>query len=262
MNPFTGQSSQAVSIPVPTFLRDWGFHLQESMLKAAHSVSEGGGGSAAIIAFSIAILFGIVHIIGPGHGKLFTIGYFGSRKAKLSEGIALSALINVLDAISALILVGIAYGILTVSLKTAGALASQVTKMIAYGAIVILGIVYLIGYLQEERRQKGTDSKKKKILKPWVLALSVGLIPCPVSSAILAWGIVNKALGFSLILVLGVSVGGMIAMSLFSLAIIGGKAGLVKIMEKKGLKKAMKTVEISSIIFLILAGILLFIITI
>ena len=95
-------------------------------------------------------------------------------------------------------------------------------------------------------------------MKPWMLALSVGLIPCPVSSALLAWGVVNDALAFSVLLVLGVSFGGMIAMTGFSFALIGGKAGLTRLLEKRGLSRSLHIIEVGSMIFLILIGVSLF----
>ena len=98
-------------------------------------------------------------------------------------------------------------------------------------------------------------------MKPWMLALSVGLIPCPVSSAILAWGIVNGSLGFSLLLVAGVSTGGMIAMTAFSFAIISGKSGVTRVLEKRNLTRALNIFETISMLFLVLAGILLFLTT-
>ena len=319
VNPFTGTPAPTMNIPVPAFLKDWGFALQEAMLGAARAVQDGEGGGAGMTAFALAVLFGVVHIIGPGHGKLFTIGYFGSRRAKLSEGLKLSALVNILDSLSALLLVGVAYGILSVSLRAAGASAGQITRLIAYGAVTILGASHLIGHLrhshshshshghcghgclqgeggaqasgqskiavQAERQPQASEQVAqaseqvaqaqrhpqastqpqaqrqegaRKQMKPWMLAVSVGLIPCPVSSAILSWGIVNNALPFAALLVLGVSIGGMIAMTAFSFALIGGKAGVTQLLERKGLLRALEIVEISALVFLCVVGLLLF----
>ena len=273
VNPFTGQASnQATSIPVPEFLRDWGFRLQESMLDAARIVSGGsegsGSGEGSLAAFwvavGIAVLFGIVHIIGPGHGKLFTIGYFGSRRANLREGLSLSALVNILDSLSALLLVGIAYGILSVSLRAAGAEVGRITRMVAYAAVTLLAAGHLIGHLRGSRHHHHAHhhnhhhGRPKGELRPWMLALSVGLIPCPVSSAILAWGIVNQATGFAIILVAAVSMGDMIAMTAFSFLIIGGKRGFTALMEKRGFEKGLRIFETASMIFLMAVGILLF----
>ena len=266
-NPFTGQTTASTTtIPVPEFLREWGFRLQESMLEAARVVTDGGEGRAFLLAISIAILFGMVHIIGPGHGKLFTIGYFGSRRARLREGLILSAMVNILDSLSALLLVGVAYGILSVSLRTAGAEVGRITRLIAYAAVSVLALSHLIGHIREGGRHShdhgGHQHKpvsSPKTMKPWMLAVSVGLIPCPVSFAILAWGIVNGVLGFAAVLVAGVSIGGMIAMTAFSLALIGGKQGMTALMERRGFSRALTVFEFASLGFLFAVGVLMFI---
>lgn len=255
-NPFTGRNVSEISIPVPGFLKDWGFALQDALMDTAGAVTHEGDIRRGLAAFGFSVVFGIVHIIGPGHGKLFTVGYFGSRRASLSEGLGLSALVNILDSLSALLVVLIAYGILSVSLRSAGASADRITRMIAYAAVALLGAGHLAGHLRSSHSHHHEEPGRR--MKPWMLALSVGLIPCPVSSALLAWGVVNDALAFSVLLVLGVSFGGMIAMTGFSFALIGGKAGLTRLLEKRGLSRSLHIIEVGSMIFLILIGVSLF----
>ncbi len=270
-NPFTGQpAAAAASIPVPAFLRHWGFRLQEMMLDAAHSIrgDDGIHFGPVLLAFGIAMLFGIVHIIGPGHGKLFTIGYFGSRRAKLREGLWLSVLINVMDSLSAFIIVSVVYGLLSLSIRNTGGLAERTARLIAYGSVTVLGTAHLIGHLRGGHSHEGQahhghshhhEKPGHRGMKPWMLAISIGIIPCPVSSAILAWGIVNKALGFSVLLVMGVSAGGTIAMAAFSLALIGGKKGLTRFLERKGFTQALVWFEFLSMGLIIATRLLLFI---
>ena len=285
VNPFTGQGTVTPMIPVPGFLRDAGYYLQGILMDASRAVTQGDRPWAAITAFAVAVLFGVIHIIGPGHGKIFTIGYFGSRRSRLREGLLLSALVNLLDSLSAFLMVGIVYGVLSLSVRSAGASTDRIMKMVAYGAVALMGALNLISHLRSHRKHEHvtgnspTDveenrsthsgsgettqlsTPKKKGMRPWMLALSVGLIPCPVSSAILTWGIVNQSLGFCIFLVLGVSIGGMIAMTAFSFALIGGKMGLTRILQKKHLERALVGFETAAMIFLVVVGILLFLTT-
>ena len=257
VNPLTGRGVSEISIPLPGFLKDLGFTLQGALMDTAGAVTDEGAVGKGLAAFGFSVIFGIIHIIGPGHGKLFTIGYFGSRRTSLSEGLGLSALVNILDSLSAFLVVFAAYGILSVSLRSAGASADRITRMIAYGAVALLGAGHLAGHFHGSHHH-GNHENPGRRMKPWMLALSVGMIPCPVSSALLAWGMVNSALAFSLLLVLGVSFGGMIAMTAFSFALIGGKAGLSRLLEKRGLSRSLHIIEVGAMIFLILIGISLF----
>ena len=179
----------------------------------------GGGDRAAFwIALGMAVLFGMLHVLGPGHGKVFTLAYFSSRNARLGEGLMLSGLINILDSLSAFLLVGLTYGVLSLTIQNTGAPVGRITRIVAYSAIALIGFVHVIIHIVGHR--KGAEAGGRP-LRPWMLAFSVGLIPCPVSSALLAYGMAQQTLWFSLILVAAVSVGGMIALSLFRYSGIG-----------------------------------------
>jgi nickel/cobalt exporter len=230
--------------------------------------------SYGLLAFLIAILFGIVHVAGPGHGKVFTITYFTSRNAKLREGILMSILINIVDSFSAFLVVGIGYFIINASIAQFTNNTSQILQIVSYGIILILSIIHGISHLRHDHSHHGhshhdhdhanaqphdhkhdhshddhdhhsdkitTDVKKKPKLKSWQLAASIGLIPCPVSTILLTYGIANNIFGFSIFLVIGVSLGGMITLSALALAIISGKKGLLALL--KG-DKATKVMEI------------------
>ena len=119
---------------------------------------------------------------------------------------------------------------------------------------MLIGIGHVVAHLVGSRRNSSRD---KRQLKPWMLAISVGLIPCPVSSALLAYGMAEETIWFSLILVAGVSIGGMIALSLYSFLIIGGKAGLVKVIERHRAGRFLEWFEVLSMALLATFGIVL-----
>ncbi|WP_158240681.1 nickel/cobalt transporter [Telmatospirillum siberiense] len=60
--------------------------------------------AAAIVLFSF--LYGVFHAIGPGHGKLVIGGYFLSRRARLLQGLSMSLSAALVQALSAILLVG------------------------------------------------------------------------------------------------------------------------------------------------------------
>ncbi len=239
-------------------IKEKSFILQERLGSYTRRVINSKDPRAFWAAMGLAVVFGLLHVMGPGHGKIFTLAYFSSRQAKLREGIMLSGLINILDSISAFLLVGITYGILSLTIQNTGALVGRITRIIAYGSITAIGVGFLIAHFLGS----GTGNRErngKRQLKPWMLAISVGLIPCPVSSALLAYGIAEKALGFSILLVAGVSLGGMIALSIYSLLIIGGKAGMVRMVQNSRMEKFLEWFEVSSMALLAVFGVVLLI---
>ncbi len=257
----TGRMSLSALIKEKSYL------LQERLGSYTRRVLDGSDPRAFWAAMGLAVVFGLLHVMGPGHGKIFTLAYFSSRQAKLREGLILSGLINILDSISAFLLVGITYGILSLTIQNTGALVGRITRIIAYGSITAIGTGFVIAHFisagsDNQGNQGNRDNREKnekKQLKPWMLAISVGLIPCPVSSALLAYGIAENALWFSILLVAGVSLGGMIALSIYSFLIIGGKAGIVKLVQHSRMERFLEWFEVSSMALLAVFGVVLLI---
>ena len=239
-------------------IKEKSYLLQERLGSYTRRVLNGSDPRAFWAAMGLAVVFGLLHVMGPGHGKIFTLAYFSSRQARLREGLMLSGLINILDSISAFLLVGITYGILSLTIQKTGALVGHITRIVAYSAITAIGTGFVIAHFIA-RRKGDRGEKEKRQLKPWMLAISVGLIPCPVSSALLAYGIAENALWFSILLVAGVSLGGMIALSIFSMLIIGGKAGMVKLVRHSRMERFLQGFEVSSMALLAVFGVVLLI---
>jgi ABC-type nickel/cobalt efflux system permease component RcnA len=249
----TGSSSR---LSLSAWIKDRSFLLQERLASYTRRVVDERDRAAFLSALALSVVFGMLHVMGPGHGKIFTLAYFSSKSARPGEGLMLSALINILDSLSAFLLVGLTYGVLSLTIQNTGAVVGRITRIVAYSAIFLIGIGHVLAHILEHGK-KGTG--KRKQLKPWMLALSVGLIPCPVSSALLAYGMAAETIWFSLILVAGVSLGGMIALSLYSLLIIAGKAGLVRIVENHGAARILGYFDIFSMALLAAFGLILLI---
>jgi ABC-type nickel/cobalt efflux system permease component RcnA len=248
--------NQSLRLSFSAWIKDRSFLFQERLASFTRKVVNDRDSTAFWSALGLAVLFGMLHVMGPGHGKVFTLAYFSSRKARLGEGLMLSGLINILDSLSAFLLVGLTYGILSLTIQNTGAIASRVTRIVAYSAISLIGIGHLLAHFFHHHHH---EEAKDRQLKPWMLALSVGLIPCPVSSALLAYGMAEQTIWFSLILVAGVSIGGIIALSLYSFVVIGGKAGLESILEHRGAHRFIEWFETGSMALLAIFGIILLI---
>jgi len=245
-------------VSMSAWLKDRGYLIQERLAAYTRRVVREGEHRALWAALGLSFVFGLIHVIGPGHGKVFTLAYFSSKQARIGEGLALSALINALDSLSAFLLIGLTYGVLSMTIQQTGVAASRITRLVAYGAISLIGIGHLLAPYLRRRRE---PTAPKRSLKPWTLALSVGLIPCPVSTALLAYGMAEGTMGFSLLLVVGVSLGGVVALSLYSILIIAGKAGLVRLVEQRSASRILEFFEAAAMGLLVVFGVLMFIAT-
>lgn len=219
--------------PVPRFIVEWSRTLQRSIASLSRRVLSGEW-TAGLLAFGLSIVFGIVHIAGPGHGKVFAVSYFGGRAARPRDGVAYSAVVNAVDSLSAFVLVMVAYVALRAVLPDAREQAPRILQLVSYALIVVFGLAHLVSHLRgghahdhDAAMPDDPPDRPPRRTPPWMLALSVGLVPCPVSTILLVYGVANDVVLLMLLMVVGVSIGGFLTMSVISIAVITGRARLL-----------------------------------
>jgi ABC-type nickel/cobalt efflux system permease component RcnA len=158
----------------------------------------------------MSFIYGIVHAIGPGHGKSIISSWIIAQQRKLSTVIFVSGLAAATHALSATLIVGGTYVLLgkfvTVSTQ----------KLNAYLQIAAAILVTGIGLAMLIRLVYGRLSKNRSDLKqasprlwgrPSVVALSIGLVPCPVTSVVLIFCLTLGLIWQGLLLVLSFAAG-------------------------------------------------------
>ncbi len=124
----------------------------------------------------IAFVYGVLHAIGPGHGKALVAGYFLANGEKKKEVFKIGFLIALVHASSALILTIVAYYILekTASkiLREMGGTLTQFTG----GLIVLIGLWLIYEIIASKMTKPNQGGKKVQKLSVVLLA---GIIPCP-----------------------------------------------------------------------------------
>jgi nickel/cobalt exporter len=96
-------------------------------------------GSAAWGLVSIAFLYGIFHAAGPGHGKAVIASYLVADDATWKRGALLAFVSALVQALSAILLVGIAAVLLGATARTMSS-AARYIELAAYGLIVLFGL--------------------------------------------------------------------------------------------------------------------------
>ena len=267
---------------LPPWFREWQRSMQAKVSRTALELKRSRWSDSwylYILGLVLAIVFGFLHVIGPGHGKTFTVSYFMTQNASLKQGLWLSALINIVDSVSAALVVFLTYKILSLTFSQSFWVES-IVSVISYSIIVIWGVLHLVSHLRgshnccghghshvhNHAQETGHDHQHHKKLhaerdqetqtsentpnSSWFLALGVGLIPCPVCSVMLMFGLLNQILGITVFLVVGVSIGGMIAMTLLSFAVIGSKKGaeslVINALRLGGAQSAGKVAKLSA----------------
>jgi len=95
-------------------------------------------GSAAWGLFWLSFLYGVFHAAGPGHGKAVISSYVVANEETWIRGVVLSFASALLQALVAVVIVGIAFAILN---ATAGTMrrAVDVIEIVSYSLIILIG---------------------------------------------------------------------------------------------------------------------------
>ena len=189
------------------------FAIRQHMVRLAADIQRQPFGHAFRMFMLFSLLYGMVHALGPGHGKVYACAYFLNRPGTIKRGLLLSGLTMLIHVLSGtvLILVG------ALVLKTSGAMtlenAGVVLERVSYGLLAGLG-VFLAGHTIMQLRAKtiySTDrcpdpSDNQSLI---VAALAVGIVPCPGAAMILLFsltlGILPAGLGAMICIAAGMS---------------------------------------------------------
>ena len=96
-------------------------------------------GSAAYTLLGISFLYGIFHAAGPGHGKAVISSYLVANNETWRRGIVLSFASAILQAFTAVAIVGIAAAMLGATAKAMGNTV-RVIEIVSYALIVLIGL--------------------------------------------------------------------------------------------------------------------------
>jgi ABC-type nickel/cobalt efflux system permease component RcnA len=114
-------------------------------------------GSAAWLLVGLSFLYGILHAAGPGHGKAVISSYMLANETLLRRGVILSFISAMLQAISAVVLVGVAYLVLRgTAIKMAD--ATWFMEAASYALIALFGFWLLVTKLRPRRRAASLSS--------------------------------------------------------------------------------------------------------
>ena len=138
--PFGAPRAQTPAPPIGgalgwIFAKQAEFYRQfSSLIRAAKA-----DGSAAWGLFGLAFLYGIFHAAGPGHGKAVISSYMVANEETWVRGVVLSFASALLQALVAVVLVGVAAALLNATAATMKR-AVDLIEILSYSLIILIGL--------------------------------------------------------------------------------------------------------------------------
>jgi nickel/cobalt exporter len=96
-------------------------------------------GSAAYTLLGISFLYGVFHAAGPGHGKAVISSYLVANNETWRRGIVLSFASAILQALTAIAVVGVVAALLGATAKAMGNTV-RVIEIVSYALILLIGL--------------------------------------------------------------------------------------------------------------------------
>jgi nickel/cobalt transporter (NicO) family protein len=207
------------------------FQREANRLIAQHmrAIREGEGSLPLVIGAGLAFLYGALHALGPGHGKLVVVSYFLSREARIGRGLLMGLQIAIFHVISAIVVVVLAELLLRRAFGGAPAEVAGV-RLFSYGLIALIGAAMLAQAIRRSQQRRagieiadgccgghaGHDHRPagetREQMQQSGLSLGVGLVPCTGAVLILLYAVANDILFAGVLLAVAIAAGMAITM--------------------------------------------------
>src|SRR6476661_7438256 len=110
------------------------YRMLSGLIRAAKA-----DGSAAYTLLGVSFLYGVFHAAGPGHGKAVISSYLVANDETWRRGIVLSFASAILQAMTAIAVVGVAAALLGATAKAMGNTV-RVIEIVSYALILLIGL--------------------------------------------------------------------------------------------------------------------------
>lgn len=195
-------------------------------------------GSALWMFLALSFLYGIVHAVGPGHGKTVVCSYFLSNPGSFFSGALMGNVITFVHMGSAAVAVGAAYLIFSTGMG-GFAEASRALQPASYALLTLMGLFLTAKAIRDIVRGRSlvepscpahdVDADSPAQIRR-VLAVSfvTGLIPCPGAAVILAFSIGQNILWAGIGAIVAMAMGMGLTTTLFAWGAVAARTVTLK----------------------------------
>ena len=206
--------------------------LREKITAAISAMKSGNWG--AIWKFlAICLVYGMLHALGPGHGKSIVVGYFIARRGRWRQGVALGAGITITHTMSAVLLLLILYAIFKATVFPAFETGRMGVEKASYILIMITGLLLVALAVRDLLKRKKSESEHTESMPPiakWREIIGVaaitGIVPCPAVALIVLFCLLNSMVALSLLGALFICIGMTITNVAFGVAAVAFRKGI------------------------------------
>lgn len=244
------------------FLRKYLEKLKNKISQTISNIKNQESASSYIWLFIFSFFYGVLHAIGPGHGKSLVSSYLLQSDESIQKGLALSVAIGFVHTFSSFILVLSIFSVINLMAPKELTQIESITTQISAIIIIAIGLTLLYKKIKNSNKRYhfsatphnscGCLACKNQTNEDIAIVLASGIIPCPGVVTIFIFCISLNAIYVGFLSAFFVSVG--MSIVIFAVSYISIKSKQ-KISNNR---KLTAILEYFSLIFIILLGIILF----
>jgi ABC-type nickel/cobalt efflux system permease component RcnA len=256
-NPLTGRPAPTQAAPpveAGPLARAWRIvvsvqrDLVERMARHVRAMKEGDSFTGLFVGIGVGLLYGILHTLGPGHGKFAVASYFLSQGATVRRGALMGVQVAVTHVIAAVVLVALADVTVRMIMSDQGA-ELRLMRLMGFGVLALTGLYMLVMALRaaftgaapahdcghdhghHHHHHHGHDHGPHAHRQQGLVAIGAGLAPCTGSIMVMLFALANDVLWAGVVMVAAIAAG--MAVTIFALGLLAlwGRAQILKRMD-------------------------------
>jgi len=246
--------------PVMHIVSAWQKTIKRQITGFARDMQEKPLGSSFFLFLLLSFVYGVIHAIGPGHGKSVVMSFFLNRPGSIWQGIVMGHLITAVHVTSGVLVVLVMMLFFDTTRIADFESASPKLEMISYALVIIIGLylaIHTIMDIREMRNRENTPPPTTGTLRDMLLtATATGLVPCPGAALILLFSIIMGVMVQGLAAMVAIALGMGLTTSLFALLAIGSRNAVLAVAGKnqKAFVAAYGAVSFGGAAFIMLLG--------
>jgi ABC-type nickel/cobalt efflux system permease component RcnA len=206
--------------------------LNREIGRHMRAVRDGDSRWVLVTGLAFAFLYGVLHALGPGHGKFVVASYFISRQARIWRGLLMGVQIAVTHVVSALGLLWLA----DVSLKTVlggSPTGMRGVQLVSYGTTAAIGLFMLVRAVRRSVRRQdvhvrsGDHHHGHGDKQLGLVSFGVGLVPCTGALLVMLFALANDMVLTGTVMVAAIAAGMAVTMSVLGVLSILARGALL-----------------------------------
>lgn len=217
-----------------------------------------------LLAFSL--IYGVIHALGPGHGKSLVAAYFLGNNRSVVKAFGIASMIGVVHTFSAFLLTFVIYFVLNTYLNTYFSNLESVTIRISALIIIVIALYLLYKRLPKKAKKQPMWSATQphqhssscgcgacqSTSTDLGIILSAGIVPCPGTITIFVFSLSMGAYFVGFLSAVFMSIG--MSIVIFTAALLSIKVRK----ESAGHEGLRKVLDYGSLLFIFSLGVVLF----